>query len=440
MKLRLQKSLQSPTFVPNHIKANPMKVPKLISRTLAAIVLLAGLAFVGLAIYAKYFHSSEVEIELHYMSELPLPSDRFADDFAEISKIVKENYSFYESKHIDIDALSASYAERIGTLSTGEEYGKALLEYFAALHIGHANVFFKEYRFGAFPVHIGDSLFVDKPDTYLQRSGFNDKDRIIAVDGIPAKEWMDRNEKYISASTPQYKRLFTARTLFKSYTDTDRTYTVCRGTDTLDLQLALPPQGSIRTGDRRKTSWKILNDSIGYLEINSMTDGVMESFVEDYPQVKHLPYLIVDVRRNGGGNSGYGRDLCRYLIREEQPHCLDNLPMIPMEDAYQGKIILLTSAFTFSAAESFVVDMKESGNAILIGEPTAGDTGNRPRTFKTSHGTSFRIPTNPPAFSPKGFPLEGVGIAPDYLVKQTVSDYMEGKDTQLEFALQYIRL
>lgn len=31
-----------------------MKVPKLISRTLAAIVLLAGLAFVGLAIYAKY--------------------------------------------------------------------------------------------------------------------------------------------------------------------------------------------------------------------------------------------------------------------------------------------------------------------------------------------------------------------------------------------------
>ena len=172
-----------------------MKVPKLISRTLAAIVLLAGLAFVGLAIYAKYFHSSEVEIEIHYMTELPLPSDRFADDFAEISKIVKENYSFYESKHIDIDALSASYAERIGTLSTGEEYGKALLEYFAALHIGHANVFFKEYRFGAFPVHIGDSLFVDKPDTYLQRAGFNDKDRIIAVDGIPAKEWMDRNEK-----------------------------------------------------------------------------------------------------------------------------------------------------------------------------------------------------------------------------------------------------
>ena len=64
------------------------------------------------------------------MSELPLSPDQYSEDFAEISQIVKKNYSLYESKHIDIDALSASYAERIGKLSTGEEYGKTLCEYF----------------------------------------------------------------------------------------------------------------------------------------------------------------------------------------------------------------------------------------------------------------------------------------------------------------------
>lgn len=416
-----------------------MKLFKLIGRILVAIVLLIGLAFVGLVIYAKFFYSSEVEIESHYMSELPPSSKQFAEDFEEISGIVKENYSLYESKHIDIDALSASYAERIGKLSTAEEYGKALLEYFASLQVGHAFVYLKEYRVGAFPIHINDSLFVDKPDTYLQRSGFNDKDRIIAVDGIPAKEWIGRNEKYIPASTPEYRQLFATRLLFKSYTDTVKTYTVCRGADTLNLQLALLPQESSPSSQQHKTSWNILNDSTGYLAINSMENGVMESFSKDYPKVKHLPYLIVDVRRNGGGNSGYGCNLCRYLIRKQQPHCLDNRPMLPMADAYQGKVLLLTSPFTFSAAESFVVDMKESGNAILIGEPTGGDTGNRPQTFKTSHGICFRIPTNPPALSPKGFPLEGVGISPDYLVRQTVSDFMEGKDTQLEFALRYIQ-
>lgn len=416
-----------------------MKALKLIGRILAAIVLLIGLAFVGLVVYVKYFYSSEVEVERHYLSELPLSPDEFAEDFAEISEIVKDNYSLYASKHIDIDALSSSYAERIEKSSTGEEYGKALLEYFAALQAGHAFVYVKEYRIGGFPAFIGDTLFVDKPNGYLQQSGFSDKDRIIAVDGTPVKEWIDRNEKYIPASTPEYRRLLAAGRLFKSYTDTVRTYTVSRGADTLDLQLALLPQESLPASNQRMTSWEILNDSTGYLAINSMMNGVMESFAEDYPKVKHLPYLIVDVRRNGGGNSNNGRDLWRYLIRKEQPHCLSNIPMSPMTDAYQGKILLLTSTITLSAAESFVIDMKESGNAVLIGEPTGGDTGNHPQTFKTSHGTSFRIPTNPPALSPKGFPLEGVGIAPHHIVRQTVSDYMEGKDTQLEFALRYIQ-
>ncbi len=416
-----------------------MKAIKLIGRILAAIVLLLGLAFVGLVIYAKFFYSSEVEIESHYMSELPLSPEQFTEDFEEISEIVKENYSLYEYKHIDIDALSASYAERIGKLSTPEEYGKTLSEYFAALQVGHSFFFFNEYRAGAFPVYIGDSLFVDKPETYLSRCGFNDKDRVIAVDGTPVGEWMDRNEKYISGSTPEYRRLFTSRRLFSSPTETERTYTVCRGADTLDLPLILQPQENMPIARQPETFWRILNDSIGYLAINTMMNGVMESFVKNYPQVKHLPYLIVDVRRNGGGNSNNGRDLCRYLIRKEQPHCLDFVSMVPKKEAYQGKVILLTSTLTLSAAESFVIDMKESGNAVLIGEPTGGDTGNGPKTFKTSHGTSFRIPTNPPALSPKGFPLEGEGIAPHYTVRQTVSDYMEGKDTQLEFALRYIQ-
>lgn len=416
-----------------------MKVPKIIGRIVAAIVLLVGLAFTGLLIYARFFYSDEVEIERHYMSRLPLTPEQYADDFAQISEIVKDNYSLSESKHIDLDALSASYAERIGKLNSGEEYGKTLWEYFAALRVAHAYVYFNEYRTGAFPVYINDTLFVDQPNAHLQRAGFQDKDRIIAVDGMPVTEWMDRNEKYISASTPEYRRYFTARALFKSFTDTLKTYTVCRGADTLDLPLTLQPQENIQVAGQRKTSWKLLDGNIGYLAINSMENGVMESFAEDYPKVKHLPCLIVDVRRNGGGNSGHGQNLCRYLIRKEQPHCLDSLPMIPMEDAYRGKIFLLTSTFTCSAAESFVIDMKESGNAVLVGEPTAGDTGNRPLTFKTSYGTSFRIPTYPLAFSPKGFPLEGEGIAPHHLVKQTVADYLEGRDTQLEFTLQQIR-
>ena len=83
--------------------------------------------------------------------------------------------------------------------------------------------------------------------------------------------------------------------------------------------------------------------------------------------------------------------------------------------------------------------MKESGNILLIGEPTAGDTGNHPKTFRTSNGICFRIPTADPSVSPKGFPLEGIGIMPDYQISQTVSDYFNDRDTQLEFAVEFFK-
>lgn len=51
-----------------------------------------------------------------------------------------------------------------------------------------------------------------------------------------------------------------------------------------------------------------------------MMNPVMEDFKAVYPKVKDLPYLIIDVRRNGGGNSMNGVNICKYFIRETQPH------------------------------------------------------------------------------------------------------------------------
>lgn len=100
---------------------------------------------------------------------------------------------------------------------------------------------------------------------------------------------------------------------------------------------------------------------------------VMEDFKAVYPKVKDLPYLIIDVRRNGGGNSMNGVNICKYFIREAQPHCVSkSYIMQPEADAYKGKIYLLTDTYTLSAAESFTLDMKESGNVTLIGEATGG--------------------------------------------------------------------
>lgn len=414
------------------------KIVKRIGKVLLAVVGLVILAFVGLIIYARFFYSSDIDAESYYVESLPLANDRFNDDFNEIADVVKENYSLYESKHLNLDSLCDAYAVRVKGISTPKEYGEILQEFFAALRVGHASVYFKTYSAGAVPVIINDSIFISKPNTILTQAGFKDKDRVIAIDGVPTVEWMNCNEKYVASSTPLNRRMFTGGEMFRSLSDTVRTYTVCRGLDTLAIRLPLVPHEALPAVNSAATESKILNDSIGYLAINTMMDGVLESFASDFSRVRNLPYLIIDVRNNEGGNSGNGRELCRYFIRKDQPHCIGGENMSPMADAYTGKEVLLTGPKTFSAAESFVIDMKESGNVILIGESTAGDTGNRPKTFRTSNGICFRIPTAPPTASPKGFPLEGVGIEPDYRIVQTVTDFLNDTDTQLEFALRYI--
>lgn len=415
-----------------------LRIVKIIAKALLAMVGLATLALVGAIIYYKFFYSPDTKRESHYVGSLPLTSDRFHEDFHQIAKIVKDNYSLYEFKRLNIDSLCDAYAMRIRNMSASTEYGEMLQEFFASLQVGHSFVYFKSYGAGTFPVFINDTIFINKPNSLLSQAGFRDKDRVIAVDNEPIAAWMDENEKYISASTPLNRRLRTAASIFRSLTDTIRSYTVCRGLDTLEIRLPLVPYEALPSADTIITESKMLNDSIAYLAINTMMNGVLESFTSDFNRVRDFPYLIIDVRKNEGGNSGNGRELCRYFIRRDQPHCIDGETMSPTANAYKGKIVLLISPRTFSAAESFVIDMKESGNAVLIGEPTAGDTGNRPKTFSTSNGIYFCIPTASPAVSPEGFPLEGVGIAPDYYVSQRVSDFFKGIDTQLEFAKKHI--
>lgn len=232
----------------------------------------------------------------------------------------------------------------------------------------------------------------------------------------------------------------TARKAFRSWSDTAAVYRIVREQDTLDLKLALKKETFFpKEEPTPKATWKVLQDSIGYINIRSMMNPVTDEFEKAYRQLKALPYLIIDVRNNGGGNSGNGKKLCEYLVRKPQPHCVSpDTEITPRTDAYQGKLFLLTSTYTFSAAESFALDLKESGNATLIGEPTGGDTGNRPQTFQTSGGIFFRLPTREPSSSPQGFPMEGKGIPPHHEVHQTVSDFMLNRDTVLEAILQLI--
>jgi len=410
---------------------------KVLLKILLGILILLVLGIGGLFVYACFFYD-EQESSYKSFSSLPGDPDIIMADFEDIHNTVVKNYSLYRQKGISMDSLYAVYSARIrDSVRSSTDYGLLLVEYFADLRCTHAGVYL-DCNYGGFSArYIEGRVFIDSPEPFLLEHGFRDKDEIIAVNGLSIPSWISANMKYYGDSTSAARENETACAVLSSYTDTLSTYTVIRGSDTLSIPLPL------RSEDFRNITGiveKVYCDSIGYIAINTMEEGIVESFDKRYQDLRNLPYLIVDIRQNGGGNSMNGQLLCSYLLKQKKPHCLDRGSIIrPREDAFQGKVYLLTDVYTCSAAESFAIDMWESGEVILVGMPTNGDTGNGPNLFSSPSGVAFRIPTRRPKVSPLGFPLEGVGVPPHFEVAQTADDFLAGKDTQLEFVLNLIQ-
>lgn len=413
---------------------------RIAAKAALSLLILLVLGFIILVIYAKFFYNRDVKVVSYYADELCVGKEDFKAEFEEIYQITLDEYSLYPSKHLNMDSLHEEYLQRIEKeAKTPIKFGKLLKEYFAALNVGHASVYLNDYTANYAPSYIEGRVFIDNPNLYMCENGFQDKDEIVSINKIPVAEWITTNEKYTPSSTEKCRKLMTVRKIFRSWSDTTATYQVIRNQDTVNLTLNLKKASAFHEKQNPTVEWTVLQDSIGYIRILSMMDPIVDEFDRAYQQVKDLSNLIVDVRENGGGSSGNGKKICEYLIHKPQPHCVSpDWEIIPRKDSYKGKLFLLTSTYTFSAAESFTLDLKESGNAIIIGEGTGGDTGNRPSTFHTTNGIYFRLPTREPSFSPNGFPMEGKSIMPHYEVYQSVNDFMKNRDTVLEFALKMI--
>ena len=362
--------------------------------------------------------------------------NQFIDDFAEINNIIKKRYSHLENKQIDADSLFRVYSEHIQAAKTKEEYYYLLLAYFAELKNGHTRLHYSpSYYLSCIVKLVENRIFIDNIDNSLADMDINIKDEILAVDGIPVLKWINQQQKLVSESTEEAIFNNAAKQIFSDYSGGVRTLLLNTPTGEKEVSFTFEKNRRYVPTPAYKVTSSVINDSIGYICIYSMTGNVVSEFIAEFENLRTKPFLIIDLRYNGGGNSGYSEKITKYLIREKQKASVSRFNLKPKSNHYKGKLVVLTGINTFSAAESFAIDLMESGNAILIGSETRGDTGNRPKQFKTKQGTSFQIPTRkPPQVSPKGFPMEGIGIKPHFTINQTVEDYLNDVDTVLEFA------
>lgn len=105
----------------------------------------------------------------------------------------------------------------------------------------------------------------------------------------------------------------------------------------------------------------------------------------------------------------------------------------PQRTLFHGKIILLVDAGCMSAKEDFIVPFKDNKRATLIGEKTAGTSG-QPYFYNFDSDLNLAIGAKR-EFFPDGSPFEGVGIEPDIELLPTVEDVRKGRDPVLDRAI-----
>ena len=117
----------------------------------------------------------------------------------------------------------------------------------------------------------------------------------------------------------------------------------------------------------------------------------------------------------------------------------------PHKNAFTGQIYLLISPAVASAGSLFAAMVAGNENTITIGEETIGGyyghNGHTPFDYvlpKSKLLTSFSIVNLKQDVPEKSNQIYGRGIIPDYEVHQTLEDFLNNKDTQMEYTLELI--
>jgi hypothetical protein len=212
----------------------------------------------------------------------------------------------------------------------------------------------------------------------------------------------------------------------------------------------------------------ILENNIGYLRIDGFMGSKMYELLDQaITRLQKTDGLIIDVRKNGGGDLSGDAIISRLIenpiIRFKQKTVFSDMlqalrPSIlfdyeylqgrfselkdrrvkPRGTRYTKPVVVLTSAFCFSACDTFVSALQQNNLATVVGEATGGGTGG-PLTVKLPFsGNQFRYSVVQGFTAVTNTLLEGAGTNPDVLIEPSVVERAARQDLQLEKTGQYL--
>ena len=175
----------------------------------------------------------------------------------------------------------------------------------------------------------------------------------------------------------------------------------------------------------------------------------MSDFDAAFENFRNAPRLILDVRMNGGGDSQLAFQVAGrfatssvtagYVKFRMGPRHSDFGPLMSLTLSPRGSwqdtppVLLLIGRRCLSSNEAFISGMRQLPNVTLVGDQTGGGSGS-PGTFPLAGGWSYTV-SRWIEYTADNQVIEDVGIAPQIFVPASSSDFAQGKDPVLDFAL-----
>lgn len=198
--------------------------------------------------------------------------------------------------------------------------------------------------------------------------------------------------------------------------------------------------------DNDTVSYEMLEEGIGYIQIQEFDDVTVDQFADALATCKGsgMKGLILDLRGNPGGNLSTVCEISRRIL----PKGL----IVYTEDKYGKReeytcdgehplgmpLVVLVDANSASASEILAGAIKDYGIGTLVGTTTFGK-GIVQRILKLSDGSAVKL-TVSKYYTPNGNNIHEIGIVPDIEVPFEAGPYQEdGTDNQLNRAVEVLK-
>jgi len=177
---------------------------------------------------------------------------------------------------------------------------------------------------------------------------------------------------------------------------------------------------------------------IGYVHLRAMGSGDITAWYRQFYPVFDREGLIIDVRRNNGGN--IDSIILEKLMRRAWMYWQERVgqPTWNMQYAFRGHMVIVVDQNTASDGEAIAEGFRRLGLGVVIGMRTWGGEIWLGSSNRLTDGGLARAPSMGVYGEDQQWLVEQIGVIPDIVIDNLPHATFNGADSQIDTAIDYL--